>query len=417
MLLEVLPNELLLKLFEFLDTAELFHAFHKLNNRFDTLLLTHFRPYYVNFHSTLKYKFDFLSQHYLPLIIDKIISIRLSDNNDETPRQTDFFFSSGLQLNQFIHLRSLSLFYIHNEQTLCKIIDDCHQLPDLAHLKIIKCNSAYMSSVDFSNTIWNLPKLSHCRLQIENGWFCVPTIVSSSLRYLSISCQYWGLRQTIGIFQQTPYLERLHVPLNKLNDNNHEISFSILSITILKLSDVKSSYAMMNILRAMPNLTYLKVDTYYIDFDGYQWEELIDNYLSKLKIFHFRMHITLRDKENNKQHIDRLVDSFRTQFWLEKHQWYIRCHQNFEDNSMDILLYSLPYAFVDFNLSMLVMPSRSTCLQDNDYFSYDQVNTFLRNCYLSEEYFFLIRFSNIRNISINFSCNIMFGNIFQYFIN
>jgi hypothetical protein len=57
-MLEALANEILLELFEFLDAVELFRAFYDLNNRFNTLLLTHFRAYRINFHSVLKYRSD-----------------------------------------------------------------------------------------------------------------------------------------------------------------------------------------------------------------------------------------------------------------------------------------------------------------------------------------------------------------------
>ncbi|CAF4440895.1 unnamed protein product, partial [Rotaria sp. Silwood2] len=65
------------------------------------------------------------------------------------------------------------------------------------------------------------------------------------------------------------------------------------------------------------------------------------------------MHIQFPGKKNNEQHVDQLVDSFRTQFWLEKHQ-------------------CLPYAFGDFVLSTLNMAYKSTCPQNNDYYSYTE---------------------------------------------
>ncbi len=135
--MEILPNELLLELFQYLDATELFRAFWNLNNRFDTLLFTHFRLYHVNFHSFIKYQTDFLSRHVIPLITNQIISIRLSDNEDNDPSQTNFFLSSGLEINQFIHLRSLVLCHIYNDTILCNILDDCCQLAHLTHLKVV----------------------------------------------------------------------------------------------------------------------------------------------------------------------------------------------------------------------------------------------------------------------------------------
>ncbi len=394
MTLEALANELLLELFKFLEAVDLFRAFHGLNSRFNSLLVTQFRAYHLNFHSVLKYQLDFLPLYYLPLIANKTLSLRLSDKYDESPSQSEFFFSSDLQLNQFVHLRSLSLFYINDEGTLRKLMVDCHQLPYLTHLKVFECpkvpkwHKVYMNSVDFSNIIWSLPKLTYCCLQME-GSFCVPTVVSLSLEYLSISCRFCWLTQTAELFrclsqiaelfQQTPHLYRLHMPLNN-RDYNPTIALipSILSITMLKLFHVRSFHVMNSILLIMPNLTHLKVDTQYNICDGYRWEEIIDKHLPKLEIFHLRMHIDFGGKDYNERHVDNLVDSFSTRFWIEKRQWYIRCHQNCQDDSKSILLYTLPYAFSDFNLKILTMAYKSTCPQDNSY----------------------IQFSNIRNLCI-----------------
>lgn len=47
-----------------------------------------------------------------------------------------------------------------------------------------------MSSADFSNRIWNLTKLTHCRLDVEDD-FCRPTVAPLTIEYLSITCQCW----------------------------------------------------------------------------------------------------------------------------------------------------------------------------------------------------------------------------------
>ena len=148
-MLQILANEILLELFEFLDATERFRAFHNLNNRFNTILFTHYQLYRVNFHSVLKYESELLSRHYLQLIADQIVSLHLSDNYDESPPQTDLFFSSGLLLTQFRFLQSLSLCHIYVEKTLHRLIIDCCKLSYLIHLKIINCHSYYIKSVSF----------------------------------------------------------------------------------------------------------------------------------------------------------------------------------------------------------------------------------------------------------------------------
>jgi len=79
---ELLANEILLDLFEFLDAAYLLRAFSGINTRFGSLLFTHFHSYQLDFQLVSKSGFENLCQNYLPTIIDRIISLHLSD--DET---------------------------------------------------------------------------------------------------------------------------------------------------------------------------------------------------------------------------------------------------------------------------------------------------------------------------------------------
>ncbi len=97
---EDLANELLLDLFELFDLIHLLRAFNGLNIRFNQLLFIHFRRYRLNFRSISKHDFEYTCQQYLSLIIDRIISFGLSDD-DETPYLPEIFLSKSINLNQF----------------------------------------------------------------------------------------------------------------------------------------------------------------------------------------------------------------------------------------------------------------------------------------------------------------------------
>ncbi len=93
--LESLANELLLDLFEFLNDAHLLRAFHNLNLRFNNLLFDYFRTSgRLDFRSITKHDFNIVFEQYVPLIVDRITALRLS-NDDETPQQIDHFLSCG----------------------------------------------------------------------------------------------------------------------------------------------------------------------------------------------------------------------------------------------------------------------------------------------------------------------------------
>ncbi|CAF0933660.1 unnamed protein product [Rotaria sordida] len=90
--LESLPNQLLIDIFELLDSIQLLRAFHDLNIRFNKLLFSYFELYSLNFRSVLKHDFDIICQQHLPLILNKIHSLCLCDN-DETPNLSSLFLS------------------------------------------------------------------------------------------------------------------------------------------------------------------------------------------------------------------------------------------------------------------------------------------------------------------------------------
>jgi hypothetical protein len=84
MMLENLPNELLLDLFEYFDSIHLIHAFCDLNSRFNNLLFIRFQTHSLDFRSVSKHHFNNIYQQHIPSIANQIISLHLS-NNDETP--------------------------------------------------------------------------------------------------------------------------------------------------------------------------------------------------------------------------------------------------------------------------------------------------------------------------------------------
>jgi hypothetical protein len=93
-------------------------------------------------------------------------------------------------------------------------------------------------------------------------------------------------------------------------------------------------------LKFTPNLEYLIFRTQRILLNGYQWEQLIEDYLPKLKRLQFLMQYSIPYEQ-----IDTIFQSFQTKFWLEKHQWSIEYHWN---ENRWISLYTLPYYFDDF---------------------------------------------------------------------
>ncbi|CAF3657219.1 unnamed protein product [Rotaria sp. Silwood1] len=107
--LESFSNELLLDLFEYFSAVDLLRTFYNLNFRFNNLIMIHFQHFDLNFRSVSQYDFNLICCQYLPIIVNDINSLSLS-NDDDTPQQIDLFLEHGLIISQFINLKS----YLYN---------------------------------------------------------------------------------------------------------------------------------------------------------------------------------------------------------------------------------------------------------------------------------------------------------------
>ncbi|CAF4671043.1 unnamed protein product [Rotaria sp. Silwood2] len=182
MSLELLANELLLDLFEYLNACNLLHAFHGLNARFNQLLFIQLQKYYLDFRLISKNNFEYFCQQYLTSINNRVISLHLSDDV-ETPNLPQLFLSYGYRINQFIHLKLLSIDCISSFDLLNQIISQCHELSYLTHLNIMIHNNQDPEENfrDVINNIWSLSKLTHCYLDIQYPyatWLLEMTMIS-----------------------------------------------------------------------------------------------------------------------------------------------------------------------------------------------------------------------------------------------
>ncbi|CAF4983705.1 unnamed protein product, partial [Rotaria sp. Silwood1] len=365
---ESLANELLLDLFEFLDTTYLIRAFFGLNSRFDHLLYIHFQTNQFSFQSISKEDFHIICQQHLPLLIDKIISLRLS--NEETPNLSELILLQGFTLNQFIHLQTLSLHYIKSLDTLVKITFQCRYLFHLTHLEIInnEYGERYIRIFNLFDNIWNIPNLTHCNLNGIQKELTVPpriTSIAPYIKYLSIKNIKCNLQFLSGLFEYTPNLQYLCSTIRSYSVSEH-LEYSIPSMISLEISFEIFLDSIKNILEKMPNLYYLTIEISNMYLDGNEWEHIIINYLPKIKIFRLKISIEFSLHIDKEEQIDQILNTFRSTFWLKKHQWFVRCDWNPYDPTKLITLYTLPYAFNTMYYSNEYC-SKSTCLNEDEY--------------------------------------------------
>lgn len=377
MTFESLANELILDIFEYFHTIDLFHTFSQLNLRFYTLLIQHHHGYHLNFQSISKGNFDIICQQHLPFIIDQILSLNLSDD-DETPILPKLFLSYGFTLDQFIRLKSLTLNHIHSFDIITQIINQCQSLLNLTHLNLIKCCLYRKDQTITSyllNNIWKLSKLRHCHLSniypISNLISTIKT-TSKSIINLLFDNIYCDINDLLNLFEHTPHLQRFHTTLSSFIDQNQSFDNEISSLISLKLYNLNSISSLM-ILQYMPNLHSLTIKSTNICLNGYEWETIIHDYLPNLKRFQFKMEFLFPNQNFIEQQINELIKTFQTSFWIDKYQWFIQCYYTIRNQLKITILHTLPYTFEEFPFAYEYY-CKSTCSNEQNYLSYNHIH-------------------------------------------
>jgi hypothetical protein len=409
---ELLPNELLIDVFGYLNIIDLLRAFHGLNLRLNNLLLNHSPGFHLNLKSIRKQDFDFICQEHLPTIAHHILSLSLS-NDDDTPEQISCFVSHDFPLRQFIYLQSLSLYQIRFDNAIHRILQE---LPDLQHLISLKINKLQYhydkeNLLYLFNIIWSLPKLIHCHLldfsaNYNYSEFAFPAMISSSIEYLSIENVQFDINQFFNLTKSTPHLRQLSIAIKTSSNIDQSQWHTVSSLTVLKIEFSPQSFDdLTNLFQYIPNLYHLAFLSESIKIIGHEWEQLITNHLLKLKVFELIMSTNFQNIDDKEGEVDRLLDSFRTPFWLDIHQWFVRCdwteQPNFDFTNSDMLFYTLPYFQTFFYYSEL-NHSKSTSPDDRDHWSYDHVHDLLLDNHRFIQYFsrYPIRFPNVRYLRL-----------------
>jgi hypothetical protein len=416
---ELLPNEIILDLFEYISFIHLFRGFFNLNLRFNILLSEQFHKFYLDLRLISKTTFNYACQNYVPSVIDRIISLHLS-NDDNTPQQIELFLSrTDYQLRQFIHLQSISISSLRSLETIDQIMVECSYLPRLTHLTFTNGHSLSIGKYyaqHLYNSIWSLSKLKYCHLDIDfcyESFFSNPTIVSTSIRHLIIPNGIISFGAFSHLCQCTPYLQYLSTGF--VNDADQlQLSLPTLSITRLKIlfnSSIDNLQYLLNssinnlqyLLQHLPHLYHLSFEANNVYINGNQWKEVIDKYLPELKILELKMRFPLVNNKDTVIQINSILDSFRTKFWIEEHQWFVRCHlrQRCWVNSIDV--FTLPYTFYSFNCDEDDILMKSTCPNDDESLICDRVNHLdHKSSHSIGSILSRICFSDIQSLSLRF---------------
>ncbi|UJR17209.1 hypothetical protein I4U23_004104 [Adineta vaga] len=84
----------------------------------------------------------------------------------------------------------------------------------------------------------------------------------------------------------------------------------------------------------------------------------------------------IKSKTQKNQEIDKILDTFRDHFWLNKHRWSVQC--NWHPDQHTAHFYTLPYAFEGYSCSEQYL-SKTTCPYENKSWSYHSLIISLTN--------------------------------------
>jgi hypothetical protein len=241
----------------------------------------------------------------------------------------------------------------------------------------MKCNFKDQDNFSYLiENIWNLPKLILCKIDHQFPYefkLSNNSMMSSSIENLFLENFQFDFNDLSNLFHCTPSLRQFHATVIQREQYQpfHIDSSSIIS---LKLSIRKPFDSMLNLFKHFPNVCRLTIHTHHLYLNGDDWKKIIGNYLSKMKIFQLKMDLKFSHPKHIEEQLDELLNSFRTRFWIEEHQWFVQCDCFSLGITQFATLYTLPYAFEEFFLTNKLW-SKSTVGNCNEYQSYDRVNT------------------------------------------
>ncbi|CAF3965599.1 unnamed protein product [Adineta steineri] len=280
---ELLPNEILIEFFQYFDAQELFHAFYKLNIRFNALIQSF---------QHLKLVF------YLNKMNNNII------NNNDIFRSFIYTLrvDSGINVNltQFSNIRHLKLEWPSNQelQQLCSNV-----LPYLEKLNLV-----YIDTFPTNNGLMCLPSLRILKIR------CINLSIYQTILSLCPNLYYFQL----SIFTSEKFLSNIPV-----HDNLKRLVIHVGDVIWPWNDNLFNKY-----LSCVPNLEQLNIHRlFYISritesFFNYDWfASIISAHLRTLHRFHFYLRC-FPPKNLTEYDTEKILNQIKSNFIKSHHDQY-----------------------------------------------------------------------------------------------
>ncbi|CAF4288003.1 unnamed protein product, partial [Adineta steineri] len=329
--IENLPNEIFYEIFEYLDGCHIYEAFLNLNNRFNELLNSSSLLFKIQVHSLYKESYMDIYKQLILINKNKIISLDLFLSIENTDEFLSLYSIDSL----FTHLESLSLENVA-ATILTSILSNLTCLPRLFSLKI-DTNWASSNLSKFYRLIFMLPKLKYVKYS-DHDCAAGVSLPSATNKQLS-SIEYFFIDHDCTIDQLcilTSYTPQVrHLKITNLSEND-SINEMILPISLINLTYISIELCTitfdkfeMFIKQTECNLEVLRIITHIDDrdyLDDNRWEQLISEYLHKLKKFYVE-YVQDIDPESGCSIDYEPSQRFTSLFWI-KRKWVFELEMN-----------------------------------------------------------------------------------------
>ena len=342
---ELLPNEILIECFEYLNVVEMFHSLDQLNYRFNKLI--RYTQSHLDFRNIQKLTCDHFCGKMLSEqdIKKQIYSLHLANKNTYYPIQS---FISLFPLDEFVHLRSLTLTNV-TRNNLKQLKPKLSLLIELRSFRMIE-------SEDKQNEIFSALPMSQLQtLMVPHLPQDLKLIYQfSSITKLTISrCTFYELYQILSNSSKLHYLKVRFVSENKCNMQTENVRFpsNLEKLIIMRFYGTFDDLVI--ILNQTPNLKSLTINVnYQIDtIDADQWEQFIISSLPHLTIFRFKFECYHNDQKDD---IHEIFKQFQSDFWCRQHHWYTEYSLSKHSAS----IYTIPSLLVTY---LLMSPTNRYC--------------------------------------------------------
>ena len=338
--LEVLPNEILIQCFEYLNTCTLFHAFNQLNSRFNQLIRQ--MSLCIDFEDISKSIFDefsmILSQD--ETMKNQVYSLHLP-NDDRCLQSKEFWSRFSCEDFPRLQIFESNIFLKPGQEDLERV----SYVPMKINLQAFH-NLQKLSMFELRYSIWksgSTSSITHFTLSVcEGSEFFYFLKTFPMLKYLHIhklvDHSNYGLNEFLD--------DQRHLHLTELIIDNFKGSFEIIELSV----------------KQTPNLQSLTIVCLFswIMFDPDRWERLITQSLPHLNHFKF-VGSTFKDQLPAQN----IFEQFQSAFWRVQHQWFV---EMIFDETL-VTIYTIPYMSKDFMGSLNERKLDQT--------SEDQMNTFV----------------------------------------